>query len=129
MSGGRHPAREGLGDGVPCEGATCPCGHEALDHKWSGCEECACKRSGIHAALSSGVVTLAADREPGLREAAIKAEALREAAEEWTEWEVFIAGDGERAIRMHGRSFPDWLRDRAAALTPSTRRAGDGECR
>ena len=41
-----------------CEGAVCPCGHEALDHAWHGCEECACGRSGIHAVLVSGVVEM-----------------------------------------------------------------------
>jgi hypothetical protein len=115
MSGGRHPAREGLGDGVPCEGATCPCGHEALDHKWSGCEECACKRSGIHAALSSGVVTLAADREPGLREAAIKAEALYEARD------ALYRGEGPDMFQDSDIVYGEWLSnraDRAAALTP-----------
>ena len=39
-----------------CEGAQCSCGHQALDHAWHGCEDCDCKRSGIHALLVSGVV-------------------------------------------------------------------------
>ena len=40
------------------EGARCPCGHEALDHTWIGCEECACAKSGIHAVLVSGAVQI-----------------------------------------------------------------------
>ena len=44
------------------EAATCPCGHEALDHAWHGCEECTCNRSGIHAALA-GLTTPTAPTE------------------------------------------------------------------
>lgn len=39
-----------------CEGASCPCGHEAIDHAWHGCDECACQWSGIRALLESGQV-------------------------------------------------------------------------
>ena len=42
-----------------CETARCPCGHEALDHEWNGCEErdvCKCLRSAVHALLASGVI-------------------------------------------------------------------------
>lgn len=42
-----------------CESAPCPCGHNALDHAWHGCEECECSRSGINAVLASGVVAVA----------------------------------------------------------------------
>jgi hypothetical protein len=44
--------------------------------------------------------------------------ALRLAADEWTEWETFIASDGIRSIRMHGLSPAEWLRKRAGALEP-----------
>lgn len=46
-----------------CESAPCPCGHIAFDHDWYGCDDelgtCDCKRSHIHALLTSGVVTVA----------------------------------------------------------------------
>lgn len=46
-------------------------------------------------------------------EARLKAAALREAAEEWSEWEVVVDVDGERFIRRHGKPPDVWLRDRA----------------
>ena len=45
--------------------------------------------------------------------ARIKAEALREAADEWDEFEVFDAPDGHKSIRQHGKEPDDWLRERA----------------
>lgn len=43
-------------------------------------------------------------------EARIKAEGVREAAAEWSEWEVFTADDGHRAIRQHEMEPDEWLR-------------------
>lgn len=45
--------------------------------------------------------------------AKVKADVLREAADEWSEWETFRAGDGNLSIRMHGKSPNQWLRERA----------------
>jgi hypothetical protein len=43
-------------------------------------------------------------------EAQIKADGVREAAAEWSEWEVFTAADGHRAIRQHDMEPDEWLR-------------------
>ena len=42
------------------EQARCSCGHTALDHAWSGCDEkpCKCRKSGPHVVLASGVVQI-----------------------------------------------------------------------
>ena len=57
------------------------------------------------------------DRWLVAHEATVKAEALREAAEQtdW-EWETFLAADGVRSIRQHGKTPSDLLRARAAAI-------------
>lgn len=41
---------------------------------------------------------------------------LLDAADEWSEWEVYEAADGHRAIRQHGKSPDEWLRERAAEV-------------
>ena len=43
----------------------------------------------------------------------VAAGALRDAADEWSEWETFTASDGNKSIRMHGLSPDQWLRARA----------------
>lgn len=43
----------------------------------------------------------------------IEAEALRKAADEWSEWETFVAADGHTSIREHEQRPDDWLRARA----------------
>lgn len=47
------------------------------------------------------------------RDAALRAEALREAADEWSEWEAFVAADGHRSLRQSDHRPEDWLRERA----------------
>ena len=49
--------------------------------------------------------------------AQVAAKALREAAEaiDW-EWEVFVAQDGNKSIRMHGKTPSELLCERAAEL-------------
>jgi len=47
-----------------CESAPCACNHTALDHGWSGCDQCICHKSSIHVLLASGVVTVELNAEP-----------------------------------------------------------------
>ena len=54
------------------------------------------------------------DRWLAERDAATRTAALEEAAEEWSEWEVFMASDGMPSIRKHGQTVSEWLRARAA---------------
>jgi len=49
--------------------------------------------------------------------ASAQAAALREAADEWSEWESFRASDGHMSLREHGKSPDQWLRERAATYT------------
>ena len=46
----------------------------------------------------------------------VAAQALRDAADEWSEWETFTASDGNKSIRMHGLSPDQWLRARADGI-------------
>ena len=46
----------------------------------------------------------------------VAAQALRDAANEWSEWETFTASDGNKSFRMHGLSPDQWLRARADGI-------------
>ena len=46
----------------------------------------------------------------------VAAGALRDAADEWSEWETFTASDGNKSFRMHGLSPDQWLRARAEGI-------------
>ena len=53
--------------------------------------------------------------------AAARREALLEAADAYSEFEVYIDSDGLRSIRQHHLSTPEWIRKHAAALTEPER--------
>ena len=65
----------------------------------------------VDAVLAAGY-----SRTPDAHLAAAKAEALEEAADDWTEWEVYEDADGARSIRRRDVPLPSWLRARAARL-------------
>lgn len=92
-----------------CEGAICPCGHEALDHAWHGCENCLCNRSGIHAVLASGVavggttVTEWGHRYP---DGSIIADSSEVVAKSRA---AINRGPGGRPLTLMRRAVTDWM--------------------
>ena len=65
---------------------------------------------------AAAVLAAGYSRTPDAHLAAAKAEALEEAADAWTEWEVYEDADGARSIRRRDVPLPSWLRARAARL-------------
>ena len=54
------------------------------------------------------------DRWLAAHNAEIRTQALKAAADQWSEWEPFRASDGIISIRQHGQTVSEWLRNRAA---------------